>query len=171
MQGSFLAVLYFMLRVKGESHHHPLNGPCRYSHHSSHCPYPLLQAGQKLLSGSPLCSLPLQAHPLSPSGHCILPTGAAVPSASDQLSGALQVPGTTRWAAQPGIAWCCVLLPPQGSPGSTQSRGQGASLHRSSGVCQLGTCLQLRITLAAIRVLAQDLNYVFWRYESVHLLF
>lgn len=35
MQGSFLAVLYFMLRVKGESHHHPLNGPCHYSHHSS----------------------------------------------------------------------------------------------------------------------------------------
>lgn len=84
----------------------------------------------------------------------------------DHLSVALQVPGTTRWAAQAGIAWwdpSQVQCPPATPGESWQHTEQGArcacaSLHRSRGVCQLGMCLQLGITLAAVRVLAQELN-------------
>ncbi|XP_023788850.1 xyloside xylosyltransferase 1 isoform X4 [Cyanistes caeruleus] len=88
----------------------------------------------------------------------------------DQLSGALQVPGTTRWAAQPGIVWwdhsqVRVLLPPQGVLAAHRAGSKvhlpHCSLHRSSSVCQLGMCLQLGITPAAIHVLAQELNNIF----------
>lgn len=78
----------------------------------------------------------------------------------DQLSGALQVPGTTRWAAQAGFAWwdhSQMLCPCVTLCESWQHMEQGARCTCASLlIAQEQWCLQLGITLAA-----QEVNNVF----------